>query len=72
VLRRGDSGAEVTELQLRLKQLYLYAGDADGDFDGTLEDSLRAFQWTRGLGKDPKGVYGAETRTALERETSEP
>lgn len=72
VLRPGDSGSEVTELQLRLKQLYLFAGTADGDFDKQLEDSVRAYQWTRGLDKDPKGVYGAETRAALERETSQP
>ncbi|MHB9862212.1 peptidoglycan-binding domain-containing protein [Streptomyces sp. YIM S03343] len=72
VLRRGDSGPEVVELQLRLKQLWLFAGDADGKFDSHLDDSVRSYQWTRGLKQDPKGVYGAETRAALERETSEP
>ncbi|WP_316776797.1 peptidoglycan-binding domain-containing protein [Streptomyces sasae] len=72
VLRLGDSGAEVTELQLRLKQLSLYSGNADGDYDQKTEDAVRTYQLTRGILADESGVYGAATRKALESETKEP
>ncbi|MGW0918154.1 peptidoglycan-binding domain-containing protein [Streptomyces sp. NPDC002755] len=72
VLRRGDKGAEVTELQLRLRQLFLYNGEADGTFTGEVEDALRNYQWSRGTTEDGMGVYGALTRTRLEAETTEP
>ncbi|MEU5362644.1 peptidoglycan-binding protein [Streptomyces sp. NPDC005925] len=74
VLRRGDRGAEVTELQLRLGQLYLYSGRADGRFSDRVEYGLRAFQWSRGVGTDADelGVYGPDTRRSLEAETREP
>ncbi|MEE1765070.1 MULTISPECIES: peptidoglycan-binding protein [unclassified Streptomyces] len=72
VLGLGDQGAEVTELQLRLGQLGLYNGDADGDFDREVESAVRGYQLTRVLLEDESGVYGEPTRTALESETSEP
>jgi hypothetical protein len=72
VLRRGDHGPEVAELQLRLHQLYLYNGAPDGRFDSEVEDALRTYQWTRGIRTDQLGVYGPETRAKLESETREP
>ncbi|MEU0069378.1 peptidoglycan-binding protein [Streptomyces sp. NPDC006332] len=72
VLRRGDSGPEVTELQERLHQRYLYNGEVDGDFSTQVEDALSAYQLSRGVGTDNPGVYDQETRAALEKETSEP
>jgi murein L,D-transpeptidase YcbB/YkuD len=72
VLRRGDKGPEVGELQQRLHQLYLYNGEADGTFDSEVEDALRNYQWSRGTTTDGLGVYGAATRKALEAETKEP
>lgn len=72
VLRRGDRGPEVVELQLRLRQLYLYNGDANGNFNGQVEDALRNYQWARGARSDDLGVYGPETRRMLESETREP
>ncbi|MFF9620522.1 peptidoglycan-binding protein [Streptomyces griseosporeus] len=72
VLRRGDRGPEVVELQLRLRQLYLYNGDANGNFNGQVEDALRNYQWARGVRSDDLGVYGPETRWMLESETREP
>ncbi|MEW2569079.1 peptidoglycan-binding domain-containing protein [Streptomyces sp. NPDC047070] len=71
VLRRGDEGPEVTELQLRLKQLALYVGDADGEYDNRTENAVRSYQFTRGLDEE-QGVYTEETRSRLESETTEP
>ncbi|MFJ2262739.1 peptidoglycan-binding protein [Streptomyces sp. NPDC087844] len=71
VLRRGDEGPEVTELQLRLKQLALYVGDADGDYDNRTENAVRNYQFTRGI-DDDQGVYTEETRSRLESETTKP
>jgi hypothetical protein len=72
VLRRGDHGAEVVELQERLGQLNLYVGKDDGDFSTTVESSVRTFQLARGISADESGVYGAATRAKLESETTEP
>ncbi|MFF5367852.1 peptidoglycan-binding protein [Streptomyces sp. NPDC013187] len=72
VLRLGDSGPEVTELQLRLRQLYLYDEDTDGTFDDRLQEAVRTYQWSRGIQSDDLGVYDRETRTKLESETREP
>ncbi|MGW3283051.1 peptidoglycan-binding domain-containing protein [Streptomyces sp. NPDC001002] len=72
VLRRGDHGAEVVELQERLGQLNLYVGKDDGDFSTTVESSVRTFQVARGITADESGVYGAATRAKLESETTEP
>ncbi|MEV5078044.1 peptidoglycan-binding protein [Streptomyces sp. NPDC056159] len=72
VLRRGDQGSEVTELQLRLAQLFLYPGKADGVFGRRLEKSVRAYQWSRGIDADELGVYGPATRARLESETTAP
>ncbi|MCT9104203.1 peptidoglycan-binding protein [Streptomyces mirabilis] len=71
-LRRGDRGSEVTELQLRLRQLSLYTGKADGTYSGQVEDAVRRYQWARGITGDKSGVYGAATRTSLEGETRTP
>ncbi|MFG2805832.1 peptidoglycan-binding domain-containing protein [Streptomyces massasporeus] len=72
VLRLGDRGSEVTELQLRLRQLYLYNDDADGTFDDRLTEAVRTYQWSRGVQTDELGVYDRETREKLESETREP
>ncbi|WP_329299411.1 peptidoglycan-binding protein [Streptomyces sp. NBC_00659] len=71
-LRRGDSGSEVTELQLRLSRLRMYMRKADGQFDRRLEDAVRWYQWARGISGDEPGVYGPATRASLEAETSQP
>ncbi|MFD7388072.1 peptidoglycan-binding protein [Streptomyces sp. NPDC059852] len=72
VLRRGDRGPEVVELQLRLRRTGLYAGEADGVYGGSVESAVRAYQLTRVVLDDESGVYGRPTRTALESETPEP
>ncbi|MEV7344240.1 peptidoglycan-binding domain-containing protein [Streptomyces sp. NPDC093544] len=71
-LQRGDKGPEVTELQLRLRELALYIGEADGDYNGQVEDAVTRYQWARGITADELGVYGRTTRASLEAETSEP
>ncbi|NEA38981.1 hypothetical protein G3I42_06795, partial [Streptomyces sp. SID11385] len=68
VLRRGDSGPEVTELEARLRAVGIYPGREDGRFDRTLQYALTTYQVTRGA-SDEHGVYGADTRTKLEGET---
>ncbi|MFF4396581.1 peptidoglycan-binding protein [Streptomyces sp. NPDC001480] len=72
VLRPGDQGAEVTELELRLRQINLYTGKIDGDYTTAVETAVRTYQWARGIQADELGVYDAPTRTKLESETSEP
>ncbi|MFF6983171.1 peptidoglycan-binding protein [Streptomyces sp. NPDC008343] len=72
VLRLGDEGPEVTELQLRLRQIGLYTGDIDGDYDRAVEGSVRTYQLTRVILREQSGIYGTATRTSLESETSEP
>ncbi|MFK4101971.1 peptidoglycan-binding protein [Streptomyces sp. NPDC019531] len=72
VLGYGDQGPEVVELQLRLKQIGYYDGDADGDFDQEVESAVRTYQVTRLVLQDESGVYGSATRASLESETSEP
>ncbi|MFB6785867.1 peptidoglycan-binding protein [Streptomyces olivaceus] len=68
-LRRGDQGPEVVELQQRLAKAGVYAGDHDGRYDRRVEESVRTFQWWRGIRSDESGVYGRETRQRLESET---
>ncbi|MEU9973531.1 peptidoglycan-binding domain-containing protein [Streptomyces sp. NPDC051014] len=72
VLRLGDSGAEVTELQRRLAQLRLFPGTADGDYDRMTETAVRTYQLARGVLTDESGVYGTATRASLESETTKP
>lgn len=72
VLRRGDSGPEVAELQDRLAQLTIYDGNVDGRFGSKTERAVSTYQSYMGLDADPPGVYGPETRRALEAQTSQP
>ncbi|MFF4499561.1 peptidoglycan-binding domain-containing protein [Streptomyces sp. NPDC001401] len=72
VLRRGSDGPEVTELELRLTQLGLYTRKASGHYNEGVEDAVGRYQWARGIQGDELGVYGPETRSQLESETTEP
>ncbi|MFD0314727.1 peptidoglycan-binding domain-containing protein [Streptomyces flavalbus] len=71
VLRRGDRGPEVTELQQRLTKVWLWNGDTNGYYSHRLEDAVRTYQWSRGIQTDELGVYDAQTRAKLEAETPE-
>ncbi|MFF5470279.1 peptidoglycan-binding protein [Streptomyces achromogenes] len=72
VLRRGDTGPEVTELQQRLHQLNLYGDRIDGTYTRPVEDAVRNYQLARGIKEDPLGEYGPATRKSLETETRNP
>ncbi|WP_371580656.1 peptidoglycan-binding protein [Streptomyces sp. NBC_01314] len=73
-LRLGDDDPEVTELQLRLRQLGIYNGDIDESYDSQVEQAVLVYQSSRGITKDQdeQGVYGLVTRERLESETKRP
>ncbi|WP_435611661.1 peptidoglycan-binding domain-containing protein [Streptomyces sp. bgisy159] len=72
VLRRGDKGGEVAELQGRLRQLSLYNSDINGSYNEQVENAVRMYQWWRGVRGDAPGEYGPSTRARLEAETRKP
>ncbi|MFF5981975.1 peptidoglycan-binding protein [Streptomyces olindensis] len=71
-LREGATGPEVTELQerlLRIPDVYR-DGSTDGRYDPTLTAAVARFQLWYGIRGDETGVYGNDTRTALESRTA--
>ncbi|MEU9479872.1 peptidoglycan-binding domain-containing protein [Streptomyces sp. NPDC048191] len=67
-LRQGDTGPEVTELQerlLRVPDVYP-GGSTSGTYDATLTAAVARFQLWYGISGDETGVYGDDTRRALE------
>ncbi|HEX5566704.1 MAG TPA: peptidoglycan-binding domain-containing protein [Streptomyces sp.] len=72
VLREGDSGPEVRELQHRLRQTHTYGGGVDGRYDSEVREGVERFQERYGVRGDPRGVYGPHTRWALESATQAP
>lgn len=69
-LRRGDRGPEVFELQRRLQRVGAYWGPEDGVYSERVEEAVAEFQRRARVMSDPSGVYGPETRRALEAWTS--
>ena len=64
MLRRGDSGAAVSDLQRRLALAGCDAGPAEsGEYGPSTEEAVRAFQMARGLRAD--GVCGPQTWASL-------
>jgi peptidoglycan hydrolase-like protein with peptidoglycan-binding domain len=63
LLSVGDTGPEVSNLQIRLRDLGLYNGAIDGDFGSGTEAAVQEFQRRNGLTAD--GVVGQSTRDAL-------
>ncbi|MFI2199785.1 peptidoglycan-binding protein [Streptomyces sp. NPDC020192] len=72
VLRLGDKGPGVTELQQRLRQLNLYGDEINGIFTRPVQDAVRNYQLARGIIGDTYGEYGPATRKSLEAETAKP
>jgi len=64
VLKQGDRGAEVVELQMKLKQLGYYTGAADGAFGETTKIAVAKFQKALKLPAD--GTVGATTWDKLQ------
>ncbi|MFC8622567.1 peptidoglycan-binding domain-containing protein [Streptomyces anulatus] len=72
-LRPGDRGPEVAELQIRLRTVgeWLYSGPVDGSsYSDQVAYSVAVYQSYKAIQGDPTGVYGPNTRRALEAETN--
>lgn len=67
LLRQGDTGHGVYELQVRLLQIpHIYDGGAiNGRFDTKVRQAVGRFQNAYGIHGDETGVYGDNTRHAL-------
>jgi putative chitinase len=63
ILREGDSGSEVADLQTRLREHGFAPGVIDGKFGPGTAAALLAFQRSQGLPAD--GVFGPRTAAAL-------
>lgn len=63
VLRKGDTGGEVKEVQRRLKLWGYYSGNVDGVFGSATREAVILFQRKNGLKAD--GVVGKATYAAL-------
>ena len=63
VLRQGDKGGEVKEVQRRLKLWGYYSGNVDGIFGSATKEAVILFQRKNGLKAD--GVVGKATYAAL-------
>ncbi|EST35928.1 peptidoglycan-binding domain-containing protein [Streptomyces roseochromogenus] len=70
-LRQGDTGPEVTELQQRLLRVpdVYRDGSTSGTYDANLTAAVARFQLWYGVSGDETGVYGNDTRRALESRT---
>ncbi|MFE2101185.1 peptidoglycan-binding protein [Streptomyces sp. NPDC059468] len=71
-LRQGDTGPEVAELQQRLLRVpdVYRDGSTDATYDTVLTAAVARFQLWYGISGDETGVYGNDTRRALESRTS--
>ncbi|BCL18536.1 peptidoglycan-binding domain-containing protein [Streptomyces tuirus] len=71
-LREGATGPEVTELQQRLLDIpdVYRDGSTSGSYDPTLTAAVARFQLWYGIRGDETGVYGNNTRAALESRTA--
>ena len=61
--KMGSRGAEVTQVQMVLKNMGYYSGGVDGIFGVKTQDALMKFQKARGLTAD--GIAGPQTLKAL-------
>jgi hypothetical protein len=70
-LRQGDTGPQVTDLQRRLLSIpdVYRDGSTSGTYDTVLTEAVARFQLWYGISGDETGVYGDDTRRALESRT---
>ncbi|NJR17002.1 MAG: hypothetical protein HC785_15705 [Calothrix sp. CSU_2_0] len=64
ILRPGNYGDEVKELQTNLKQLGFYDGVIDGGYGGGTRTAVSKFQSANGL--DADGIVGTTTKVKIE------
>jgi peptidoglycan hydrolase-like protein with peptidoglycan-binding domain len=64
ILKRGDRGAGVLELQRKLQRLNHYSGAIDGIFGAQTEQAVIAFQRSIGLPSD--GIVGTQEQAVLD------
>ena len=72
VLRVGDRGPAVVELQQRLNQVMDPDLAVNGVYDSRVRKYVAFYQSHFGIRSDESGVYGADTRRHLEARTQEP
>ena len=70
LLGPGDTGAEIRELQSRLRQVAWFVGDVTDDYGSTTEAAVRGFQAKRGIAVT--GYVDQRTRDRLAAMTREP
>lgn len=64
VLRVGNTGGSVRQLQEQLRQLRLYTGPVDGYYSHDVAAAVARMQQAQAI-PEPLGVYGPGTRTAI-------
>jgi N-acetylmuramoyl-L-alanine amidase len=70
ILRRGDEGDKVKQVQRALKEISFNPGEIDGIYGTKTEDAVRRFQsMYAALATD--GIYGPNTRSFIEMELEE-
>ncbi|MEU9151158.1 peptidoglycan-binding protein [Streptomyces sp. NPDC048417] len=71
-LREGDTGPEVVDLEQRLLRIpdVYRDGSTGGTYDTALTAAVERFQIWYGISGDERGVYGDDTRRALEARTT--
>ncbi|MFF4896399.1 peptidoglycan-binding protein [Streptomyces sp. NPDC001068] len=72
-LREGDTGPEVVDLERRLLRVpdVYRDGSTAGTYDTALTAAVERFQIWYGISGDERGVYGDDTRRALESRTGQ-
>ncbi|WP_134683119.1 spore cortex-lytic enzyme [Brevibacillus migulae] len=63
IVKQGATGADVREMQYRLKHLGFYTGPVNGSFTTRTYNALRNFQYEFGLKVD--GILGSKTKLKL-------
>ncbi len=63
ILRTGDTGEAVRQLQAELNRIGVFKASPDGIYDAKTETAVRTFQQNRGLATD--GIVGVQTWQAL-------